>query len=283
MEASTAEPALFDPGLGLSEGEDQDLFSKPTLGDISELPCGYLDETSTLHRDIVIEEITGVDEDVLANEKLSREGVTMDRVMANTIARLGPIENPMNPETGYRTNMKAMEKAVKGLKAGDRYFILLKLRVLSLKPMFEAKVTCPRCSHPDDMGIDLNSLGIKVMTDDDAAKPVFSGKSSFGDTFKFKILTGEGEKLLQRIRKEKKEDLTTALLFIKLVELNDAKPSMKALKLMSSQRRNAIRMATLGVEGGIETELDAKCAECDFGWKLELPIGQKGFFFPSGI
>lgn len=285
MTQQSLETDLFSESSNpaLSDDESQGLFSKLTLGDCDELPCGYIDPTTgALYRDVVLDDITGIDEDTLANERLHREGIAVDRVLANTIAKLGPIENPMNPETGFRTNLKQMEEALKSLRVGDRYYLLLKLRADSLSNMFEAKLTCPACGTPFEAGIDLNGLEVKKLNDYMAGNLIFSGKTD-SHSFKFKVMTGGDEKLLKRILKEKKEELTTALLFLKLVELDNEKPSLKRLKMMSSQRRNAIRKATLEAEGGVETELTVKCQECNHSWRTELPIGQRGFFFPSGV
>lgn len=287
QEQGTLDQELFGDGpqptksqaseLGLSD--DDSSLEEHYVGDQDELPCGYIDEAGVLHKNIVIEEMTGIDEDTLANENLARSGSAIDEVMSNVVAKLGPIDNPMG-DNGYRKNREAMKKALKTLRVGDRYFVLLKMRSVALGPKFEAEIGCPACSTINLVGINLDKLKITNMKHPEMKE--FSGKVG-EDTFKFRVLEGSHEDLLKRIRKEKKAELVTSLLFLKLIELNGEKPNLKSLKLLNSKRRNAIRDAMLNVEGGIETELEAKCNECGFAWKTELPVGQKNFFFPSGI
>ncbi len=257
--------------------EDSELLL--TLDACEELPCGYIDAEGALHKDFVLSELTGIDEDTLANETYLRQGTVIDLILANTLERLGPIENPMG-DNGYRKNREAMQEAVRSLKVGDRYFLLLKLRQKSLGDLFEAQVTCPNCKATSNCGLHLGSLEVKTMNE--GVKREFEGRTAT-DTFKFKILTGAHEDTLKRIRKEKKAEMITSLLFVKLTELNGKKPTLKDLKLISSKRRNQMRDEMLRVEGGVETEVDADCKECGSVWKMELPIAQRTFFFPSGI
>ncbi|MBD3395103.1 MAG: hypothetical protein GF418_05695, partial [Chitinivibrionales bacterium] len=88
---------------------------------IFELPSGT---------EVELREMTGAEEELLTNQRLIRNGDAVNQVLRNCTVRLGEIEEPSL-------------KDVLDLLSGDRLFILVKLRQISLGDEAELELLCP--------------------------------------------------------------------------------------------------------------------------------------------
>jgi len=116
------------------------------------LPIGYL-HNGVRYREIVLSEMTGSDEDVMASE--------------------------MNDEMKYATIIAARCKGFIGegaptainvsqamtLPIPDRNYIMICLRVLTAGEMYHIKVKCPKCEHQFKVHQDLTKLEVFPLTD----------------------------------------------------------------------------------------------------------------------
>ncbi|VBB41662.1 hypothetical protein TRIP_B120097 [uncultured Desulfatiglans sp.] len=86
-----------------------------------ELPSGL---------EIELREMTGAEEELLTNQRLIRTGDAVNQALKNCIVRLGDNDEPT-------------VKDVLDLLSGDRLFVLVRLRQISLGDEVELELTCP--------------------------------------------------------------------------------------------------------------------------------------------
>ena len=110
------------------------------------LPCGYLDEDGTLHREGVMRRATAADEILpLKDPRVqSNQAYLIIILLSRVITRLGTI-NPINP------------KVVEGLYAADLGYLQELYNRINLYGKSSLRVACPKCAQefevePDSLG-----------------------------------------------------------------------------------------------------------------------------------
>lgn len=231
-----------------------------------ELPCGYLDADGTLHTSVVVREMTGEEEEILAarNMPVTKK---INKILSRCTASIGEISGPM------------VERVVPEMTQGDRIFLLLAIRRATLGDEMPFISRCPACDAENKLTIDLSELEVKKMKDPmvrvyDATLP------SGGNAVRMKVLTGRGEDAISKASNRGKDIISTAI-FCRIESIDDKPPTMKDLKAMSLRDRNFLRDQWEENEGGVETEIEAECPSCDNEYTTELDISQQGFFNPS--
>jgi len=261
---------------------------KSTIG-VFELPCGYLDASGVLHTEVLLNEISGRDEDMLANDKIPANK-KMNQLLTSCIARIGSI-----------TDKGAIASIVPDLLVGDRVFLVLAVRRVSLGDDYPYKDTCPSCEKESLMSINLSELDIVKMSDpkkrvfdarmpskaaikawandgEDVPEPERSNPT--GRTVRFKMLTGRDEE--KAGKGTSGPESISVLLGLRILMLDDKPPTIEDLQNLTMSERSYIRDVVFRAgDGGVDTTLDVTCPQCAHEFKRELDIAQMGFFFPS--
>lgn len=260
---------------------------KATVG-IFTLPCGFLDATGKLHTEVMLREITGREEDMLASKKIPDQK-KLNQLLISCITRLGSL-----------TDKEQIAAAVPELLIGDRVFLLIAIRRTSLGDDYPYKDICPSCDKESLMSINLGELEISPMLEptkrsfetrlpskaalrvwsDHGDLPPAEKKAPTGSTIRFRPLTGLDEERFSKVIE--KEDALSKSLLARIELLNGAPPTLDALKDLTLAERHFIRDEIFDKsDGGVETTLEVTCPNCAHEYTRELEIGQMGFFFPS--
>lgn len=256
----------LDPNLAATLVENQISESKSSQG-LFDLPCGYLDKDGVLHTEIKVREITGHEEDMLANPKINANK-KLNELISRCIERVGVI-----------TDKGKLSQVVLDMTVGDRLFAIFAIRRVTVGDMYTYEAKCPECSAVSRYTIDLGSLDIKTMPDPTKREfEVTLPKSK--KSVKFTPMTGRGEEQLSSLAK-KKEDTLSMAIAMRVMEIDGEKPSLKSMKDLSSVDRMYLREQFEKVEGGVETSIELECPECSAEFKQDLDVGQAGFFFPT--
>jgi len=215
---------------------------------------------SAIEIDLV--EMTGVEEDLLTNRRLMKNGEGINRVLLNCTKRLGENEEPKM-------------KDILDLLSGDRLFALVRLRQISLGDEVDLELTCPNpaCGEVSCMSLDLNGLEVTPYGEEREFEFALPGS---GKVVKFGYLDGHKEKRLAAL----KEPTLTAAMMIRIVEIDGQPPSKKLLNEMTMGDRSALRKEMLRVDGGIDTQVDVPCDACGARIRTRLEA-EPGFLFPS--
>jgi len=230
------------------------------------LPCGYLDPEDKLHKDIIVTEMTGEEEEILAARNMP-VGKKINKILTHCTESVGPY------------NGQNVQKIVLDLTQGDRIFLLIAIRRASLGDEMPFVSKCPSCEQEARLMVDLSELETKEMEDPtvrfyDVELPKTKNK------VRMKVLTGRGEDAISKASNRGKDIITTAI-FCRIESFNDKPCVMKDLKRLPLSDRNYLRDQWEQHEGGVDTEVTVECPNCDYEYDTELDISQMGFFNPS--
>jgi rubredoxin len=229
-----------------------------------ELPCGYLDESGTLHTEVSLKEITGHEEDLLA-AKSNNGAKKITEFLSRCVTGIGSLK----PTPHWA-------EVIRGLTVGDRVYLMFAVRRISLGNIYPVSQVCPRCEHEK---VYLFDLADQDMVKNKRIYETVLPKS--GKAARFRVLTGKDEERLAKIKSDR-DDLSMSIL-VRLELLDGKAPTMQDVKSLGMQDRNHLREQFEEVEGGVETDVEFQCTNCDHEFERSLDIGQDGFFFPSQV
>lgn len=244
--------------------------AKPSTGQF-DLPCGYLTPEGVLHTEVVVREITGAEEDLIANQQVPMPK-RLSELFARCIQRIGTI-----------TEYGQLAKISKELLIGDRVFLTFAIRQMTFGKVMPYVQKCPNpeCGKESLYELDLTTLDVKRMVD--PKQRVFDRKLSSGKSFRFRLLTGVDEEILTKDQQAHPED-GPSLMLLRRLELFDGKPAlMSDLKSLGMRFRQEMRDLMEEVDGGVDTAMEMTCPKCQLEFESNLVTGDEGFFFPSEV
>ena len=254
-----------------------DLLSAPKSSQgVYELPCGHLDKAGNLHKDIVLREIKGDEEDLLGNSQVSSQK-KINELLTRCTLRIGPY-----------TDRGEISQIVLDLTVGDRAYMIFAIRRISLGDEYPFKDECPECGAENLYIANLSELAPKEMPN--PLKRSFDRVLPSGKTVKFHPMTGRDEDRLSKIDKgyvakgkNNKTDTLSLAILMRLDALDNAIPTLESVKDLGIRDRNFLRDEFEENEGGLNTEDELECPKCEHIFKRDVDISQQGFFFPSAI
>ena len=254
-------------------------YLDPKSGTVGGKLAGGAEVEGALERDFIVQEMTGVEEDLLAGK--GNLMARLNQVILNCLVSLGGV-----------TEKRDLGPMVKGLAAVDRMILLIAIRRASLGDTYRVKYNCPSCSGSNNAAVDLSLLEV-TESNSETTSHVLSLAS--GTEIKWHTMTGSDEEWLQDQQKRQERtgraDVLTLAMLTRVDEINgeridrrgNLKGALAALKGLRLSERNQIRAAFQENEGAIDTEIEYECSHCGHEFKADLDVGQEGFFFPSGI
>jgi len=209
-----------------------------------------------------LKEMTGQEEELLTNQRLLRSGDAINLVIKNCLTRLGD-------------EASVTAKHVEDLLSGDRLFLLVKLRQISLGDSVDLELQCTNavCKNRNYLSIDLEGLETTSYTEE--REFAFTLPAS-KQVVKFTHLDGNKEKRLAAL----KEPNISSAMMMRIVSVDGKPPSKKILADMSMRDRSALRMEMSRVDAGIDTTVECDCEQC--GTKLKTRLeAEPAFLFPG--
>ncbi|MHB9037902.1 MAG: T4 family baseplate hub assembly chaperone [Armatimonadota bacterium] len=212
--------------------------------------------------EVELREMTGAEEELLTNQKLIRSGDAVNQVLANCILRTGESED-------------VTTKHVLDMLSGDRLFVLVKLRQISLGDDVELELSCPSaaCRAKNRAVISLDDLTVTPYPDEREFVLVLPAS---GAKVRFCYLDGHKEKRLAQMQ----EPSISAAMLIRILDIDGNPPSKKALSDMSMRDRSALRAEMLRVDAGIDTAIECDCDSCGSRIRTRLEA-EPSFLFPG--
>jgi hypothetical protein len=212
--------------------------------------------------DIELKEMTGSEEELLTNQRLIRNGESINQVLKNCTVRLGENTEPSVSD-------------ILDLLSGDRLFALVKLRQISLGDEVELELHCPNtaCRMSNYTTVNLDDLKVSAYSDDREFSFTLPGSEK---TIRFGLLDGHKEKRLAALR----EPNISSAMMIRLIEIDGKAPSKKVLAEMSMRDRSALRQEMARVDAGIDTSVEVECDGCGTRIRTRLE-SEAAFLFPG--
>jgi hypothetical protein len=229
------------------------------------LPCGYLTDSGELITEVVVREITGAEEDMLASQKI-KDYKKMGELIARCTIAVGPV-----------TDRDEIARIIPKLLVGDRVYLFLLIRRVTLGDEYPFRSKCPSCEVEGSFNVDLSSLEVKTMGD--AKKRSLELVTPRGRKVTMAPMDGVREERLSTFKNE--NDKATLALAARVVTLEDKPATLGDLKALSLSERNFLRDSYQQLEGGVDTTVDIACPHCGAEFKNELDVTQRAFFFPS--
>lgn len=233
-------------------------------------------ENSPLHNreTVEIRAMTAREEDILMSRALIKKGTVVSHLIKNCLVdQTVPVDQMLS---------------------GDRYALLVALRVMSYGPEYEATIECPSCGAKQNRTFKLDELPIKALE----ISPVAPGQNLFEfelplskKKVQFKFLTGHDEEMLLLTQTQKKAKLNhevetpvTSRLAQTIVSIDGNTNRGDILRFINGmvvRDSDALRKYMAKCEPGIDMTQIVDCMECDAVEEVSVPVGV-GFFFPKG-
>ena len=228
---------------------------------VYELPSGYVDPEGKVHTEIVIREMTGVEEDLL----VSGSSGVLETVVKRCVTRVGK----------YEQNCKEWNTIFDSLPYSDLVFCLIRIRVVSLGREMNLRVTCPKCANISSQNLDLFDFEIEGNKDKERK---VSGELPSGKKFVIHVHTLKDEEHTHKI----KEAMTKEIM-MRLEALDGDRPTVAMVRHLTMRDRSYLRSAIRQLEGKIDNEVEVTCPHCMHEFKAAMSVGDSSFFFPSEI
>lgn len=184
------------------------------------------------------------------------------------------------------------EVRVEDMVSGDRNALMIAIRVSGYGAGYAPTYTCPNCSANNELNVDLTELPIKPLKIEpaEAYSNLFRFKLPMSKkTVGFKFLTGEEEEEILRSMEAKKkrgmlnDNVVTTRLLHSIVEIEgnrDRNTISRFVQYMPARDSLELRKYIDDNEPGVDMSFDFQCSFCDFGQRMQLPIGPS-FFWPN--
>jgi len=244
--------------------ENQIADPKPGVGS-GTLPCGYLTDDGELLTDVWVREITGAEEDMLASTKV-KDHRKMGELITRCTMAIGPI-----------SDRDELSRMVPKLLVGDRVYLFLLIRRVTLGDNYPFKSKCADCGYEGSFDVDLSSMTVKAM-----ANPLLRSidvVSPRGRKITMAPMDGIREERLSTFKND--NDKATLALVSRVTHIDGKPATIGDLKQLPLSERNFLRDQYQDLEGGVDTTIEVTCPECRVEFNNELDITQRAFFFPS--
>lgn len=281
-----SDPTAIAAEVAAMNSEDD--LRVPVFGHSSQdfkLPCGYVDPDGKVHNIVVIRQMTGEEEDMMANDNLA-VNERVSQILRACCQKIGSVTDPKIIKGALEDDDDLPEGAL-SVTAADRLAMLLFLRIVSIGNVYRYDPTCPKCDKTTkNEAINLSELEIKYVAD--PTKRV--GKVRLpksGVAVSLKILTAKGEGEVTRLNPNQSNARTLALI-ARIVDIGgkplpDHFAGINLIKQMPYKDRIYLRSVFDIMEGAIDSEIEVVCSKADCGqlYKFSLDLGQV-FFSPQG-
>jgi hypothetical protein len=233
---------------------------------IVKLPHGYVNN-GTSFDEVEVRAMTGVEEDVLSDDKLPMV-YRLNEMIANCIIRIGT-----------ETDKAKIKDMLVKLSSEDQTVLLITLRSISVSDTYSVQTECPSCNAAIKLDVTLSSLAIRPAKAKGAPVEITlpSGRKA-----KVRPMTIEDSMKLADMRLQGDSRLSTAI-FVRVSELDGKAPTIDDIRGLIYGDRIALRNVFDEVEGGVETDLKTTCPGCKRNFTDVLDIASAEFFNPKAV
>ena len=220
------------------------------------------------------------EERVLTDRKLAKSGGQVDRLLAACW------EETLDPGP-YDFGDKDIDWD--RVLQGDRFFVLLQLRALTYGPEYAFAVPCQNdaCRSRIEWELGLRDLPVRELSPE--SLDAFMKGNRFETTLPdagvkvwFRLLTGADEKKLPQLRRNAGDRILSAMLTLRVVEIEGVELRGKRQFIEDLSLRDADFLVDEfdRVDCGVETGIEIECPDCFVVQELELPF-DRTFFLPG--
>ncbi len=243
---------------------------KLKLEDEFDLLHGYIDSEGNKHTKTVIREMTGGDEEEIAQGGIRNNmGKVVTSLLANCVLEIGDYK---------KSEIKKKEKwlsIIRSLYLGDRDLIMLKIRELTYGNELEIKSTCPSCKYDLTVLFNMDEIEIEEPTTDPAViefelpRGYIDNKDKIHAAGKMRMPTGYEQELLDPIARKNPGRANTMLLSKAVYEIGDVNLNASLIRDLGQRDReyliNTLSEYTFGPKFSVNVICDSCGNDFDAG------------------
>jgi hypothetical protein len=241
-----------------------------------------IEHEGELFRTVRLDEMTGYDEELLANPKFKAvpaRGITamLRRVVQEIPGVMPAKKDPMKlaPVDLFRRMYQA-----------DRDMLLVACRLLSFGAEMTVRWQCPSCKEQNEDDVDLTELEVREWPDGEEPtmdfvlpKGIFlDGKMRIKGTMR--LPTGKDSEPLSQLARTDPGGATSAMLAALIVDLDGVKPDRMQMQRMRSSDRQFLGELFQRQLPGVRLEADLVCPAC-YAMNPGQSLDMSGFFSPT--
>jgi hypothetical protein len=230
------------------------MVAATAAGEALALPGGLILDDREPIVDARLRALTGQEEDWLASHPSVPNAVAVSYLLSHCVMRLG--------------GMEPAGEMVRKLLVGDRDYLMLQLRRLTLGERFDAVLQCPECSSKMDVTFQAGDIEIEPRPQRSHSYLLDLPEDSAGPsrTVRFRLPTGADQEAVLNVPPEKAVE---ALLSRCLLD-DGGRP-------LAPQEQFALSGAMEQEAPQVDLELDLNCPECAHAFTA--PLDLNSFFF----
>jgi hypothetical protein len=240
-----------------------------------ELPGGVLDSRGQCFKTVIVRQLTGRDEELLADRRYKNAAQQVSEFLAQVLAEVPGLDKPVSKEL------------VSEMLIGDRDYLLLRLRQICLGDQVEQVMRCPApaCGQKADVEFLISELPVRrVKTvqpvyEFDLSEPLRKDDPRSGHVA-LRLPTGlDLEAILDC--KDVNPAMANTKLFARVVKKLGREPlSEAAARELPMRARQEITAFLKTITPGPELKVEIQCPHC--GVDMSYPFDLYGFFLPNG-
>lgn len=235
------------------------------------LPGGYLDEAGAVHRQAELSPLSGREEELLATLGGAPAAVLVTEVLSRCVRAIGGVR-PVTPEVARR------------LLAGDRQFLLLRLREATFGQRVEGTLSCPWPGCAARVDLDFSTADVPVKRCE-AIAPVYrvelspaAAEGEEGRTVAFRLPDGGDQEALAPLLERNPAAALAGLLERCVVDDGTGcRDAAERVARLSPLARAEVERAMEAHAPAVELEMELTCPECGRGFTA--PFDLQDFFF----
>ena len=241
------------------------------------LPIG-LEIDGIRYREVVIDEMTGIDEENLASRKVRNNGAKAITMLLRRCIQ--SIEGVLEPKSNPLSMID--EKYVRNMYVADRDYLVFCIRALSGNKEVLATSTCPHCSGEGDHLIDLSELDVyeweenaPASIDIELIRGFYDERTKqFHKNIKWTFPKGISQEKMAALPENQ---LGTSLIASGISEVEGLEyvPSPESVRRLSLRDRNAFAEAIVENAVGVDTQVHVTCEFC--GEEHTVEVNTVGF------
>ncbi len=229
---------------------------------------------------VELRELTGHEEDILANTKIGWLE-RLHRVLGRCIVA---VENPKTGKRiekieGDRYTNQLLSSAPSNMLLSDNTVLLLRLREVSIGDEYIFKIRCPKCTITQTRRVKLSDFKVKETTGDPLSRTrTFEARNNVEVVWE--MATGNTQLVYSTQKKKHDNDRATQALMMRVKSIGGKPATKETLKDLSMLERQRLRRQIDGSEGGIDTSFDTSCTNCGIDFETDMQVGGEDFFTP---
>lgn len=232
------------------------------------------------YREVVIDEMTGIDEENLASKKVRNNGAkAITLLLRRCIQEIpGVMARKSNP-------MALCDEAIiRNMYVADRDYLMLCIRAISGKSETLVEYTCKDCSAPQAELVELEKLDVYEWDDTDPEVYIEMPRGfldpmdkQYKNKLVWRFIDGKAQ---ENISAAPEEQMGSAMIIagLRSVEGMEHMPSTEDVRRLSLRDREAIASAIVSCNVGVDPSVECQCGACGTTQKVELNLAA---FFSS--